>query len=267
MKKLKMMLKNVPRKVRIAFDLCLILLLGFLFYLSIGAPTFSAEQAFRRAEAINMVGPGKIVDTLGWSDYPMFETLIVAETESGVEFYGEYRMGHGDAWPKGLNIQYRTPLFSYREKTGEMTVLAAPVDGFGLSRYDSEGKLPVYVFCDYPGAVRAELDMTVSGSYKTGNGGEAVEREFTRTFSADSVRHGDGFFRFTLTGEGRILNYIAHISNGDYWSRTLTDSERGASIPVTVRLYDENDALVIEKALFIRSPAAEAHAEQNDPLT
>lgn len=267
MKKLILLLKNIPRKVRIGVDIGLILLILFLFYLSIGAPAFSTEQAFRRAEKINMAGPGEIVDTLGWSDYPMFETLIVAETENGVEFYGEYRMGNSDAWPKGLNIQYRTPLFTYREKTGDLTVAAAPVAVFGLSLYDFETKLPVYVFDEYADAVRAEMELTVRGIYDTRINGQDIYREFSQTFSAEAQRQGEGYFRFLLSGSGWILDYISHVSNGDGYHHVLTDSERGASIPVTVRLYDENDVLIMEKELFIQSPAVKAHSEQNDPLT
>lgn len=260
MKKLRTMVKNIPRKCRITADLFLLILLLFLFYLSIGAPAFTTEQAFRRAEKINMVGPGEIVDTLGWSDYPMFETLIVAETEEGVVFFAEYPMGDSDAWPKSLNIEYPTPLFSYRKKTGDITILGAPVGMFGIADSGYVDAYPIYVFDDYPEALRAELEITITGISQDSTDVYRLQSEADRT--------GDGFFRFILDpGGSKAADFISHVSNGDFWFRSLTDSERDARIPVTLRLYDEDDTLIVEKELFIQSPAVQAHDEQNDPLT
>lgn len=258
MRKLRQIFLNIPRRVRIGVDIILILLMIYLFYLSIGAPAFTTEQAFRRAEKINMVGPGEIIDTLAWSEYPMFETLIVAETEEGVIFFGEYRTGDSSAWPKWLNIEYRKPIFSYREKTGDLTVLGAPVGLFGMADMGFVTSYPLYVFDDYPEAVRAELEMTVTG-YST-------VPEASCTVTAEAIRQEDGFFRFLLeNGNRSALDHVAHVSSGDFYFRWLTDSERSASIPVTVRLYDENDRLLLETELAIQSPAVQAQETQSDP--
>ena len=257
MKTLKRLIGNIPRKVRIAVDIVLILLILFLFYLSIGTPALTTEQAFRRAEKMHMVGPSEILDTLDWGDYPMFDTLIVAETDEIIVFYREFRMYDYTPWPKLPKKQSRESVFTYREKTGDITVLGAPVSISGIEILDYVRSYPVYVFDDYPEAVRAELEITVTGIKKSS------KKEYR--FSAEADRRSEGFFRFTLdSGDGKAVDFIAHVSTGDSLVQFLTDEENMASIPVTVRLYDENNALIVEKELFIRSPAAQART-QNEP--
>lgn len=267
MRKILTAWRSIPRKIRAMVNIGAVLLLAFLFYMSIGSPAFTTEQAFRRAEKIHMVGPSTIVDTLDWDDFAMFETLIVGETDYGVIFYGEYRIYASDVWPQWPQTEVRKPVFSYREKTGDLTVLAPPVAAFGLSGFDYGTQLPVYLFDAYPDAVRAELEMTVTGTVSAYINGELVDTEFSHTFSEEATRLHPGYFRFDLRASGEVLDYISHISNGSSLYRSLTDSEKYARIPVTVRLYDENDRLIMETERFIQTPAAQAHEDQGQPLT
>lgn len=260
MKSIKNTWLRLPRHIRAAANILLVLVLVFLFYYSLGCPTFTTEQAFRRAEKANLVGPSTIVDILDQETYDEFDQTIVAETEYGVIFYCT-----DDTWE---------PVFSYREKMGSLTVLAPPSLPFGWGLDSWNRSLPVYVFDDYPEAVRAELDLHIQGTYEYSSNSVPQVVEFDKAYSLSAHREKDGFFRFfinaeftgniwtdeTLGADGFAPWYLSQVCTVDMWSSESREVE--PAIPATVRLYDENDTLIIEESLTIRSVVGEAHAER-----
>lgn len=239
---------RIPRPQRAMFNILVILVLYFLIYYFLGCPPLTEEQEFRRMEKANLVGPGVILDTLDQEEYSNCTFLTVAETENGIIFYAKFAL--------------RPPTLSYREKTGDITVLSAPYAP-GTAITDACPHLPVYVFDDYLKAVRAELELRVSNpAYPTNNlyGEYPNPVAFDNTYRLEARREADGFFRFDIAVpevsedaqyHRYALFYLASICH----STVETD----ASVPATVRLYDENGELVAERSLIIRSTAFETH--------
>lgn len=250
--------RNDPRRRPLWTFLCLfgIALLLAASYIAIGSPTLTFEQEFRRAEKANLVGPSQIVDVLDGT-YGEFDKMIVGETEYGVCFFGGKTMTVYRNSNRGKEEMVYT--FSYREKTGDITVLAAPNHG-GAFWGEHGISLPVYVFDCYPAAVRAELELTVTGSDVRTVNDETVITDFTESFAAEAVRTEDGFFRFLLDSRDICSAYalclLSDLSgNGMYYTNKHIDSV----VPGTVRLYDENSKLILEQAFEICSAIAEAH--------
>lgn len=249
---------RIPRPVKAIFCAVCAVLLAFLYYIALGSPTFTFEQEFRRAEKANLVGPSRIVDTLE-GEYAEFDKMIVGETEHGICFFG----GEPTTMHYGSNFQREemTYTFSYREKTGNITVLAAPNRTAAFwEQFDIA--LPVYVFDCYPEAVRAELTLTITGIKEMVSDGNPVTTKFSKRFSVAAERTGDGFFRF-------LLNAKAHDTNSVYALQMLSDLSGNelsythpysdAVIPGTIRLYDESNKLILEQEFEICSAAAAAH--------
>ena len=86
MKKLKSVWRSIPRPIRAVGNLICIVILCFTFYYLTGAPVLTMEQAFRRAEKVNFVGPSKILFNEAVEAFD-FNHMIVAETEMGVITY------------------------------------------------------------------------------------------------------------------------------------------------------------------------------------
>lgn len=250
MKKLKKIRTQIPRK----FRLCILALgltgLILTLYTFIGAPTLTIEQRFRRAEKAHLVGPSQI---LGYTEletdfYGGYWNMLIADDGDGITFFC-YAYSESDKLSQTELI--------YRKKTGDITVLSAP---FPQDNRDQTtfAKLPVFVFDDYPEAVRAELDITLNALYK--------ETYFTKTYSMTSNRENPGYFQFALTSanleglgvEGYAIQVLTLISG--YGGRSIPTS----SIPATVRLYDGDDRLICERDLEITSVVEQAHRDQEN---
>ncbi len=149
--------------------------------------------------------------------------------------------------------------FSYREKTGDITVLAAPncsMSILGLPHI----YLPVYVFDCYPEAVRAELELTVTGRDTHISNEDKITIDYSEHFCAEAERTGDGFFRFLLDAKDtpRIcaLRLLSDLCGNQMFS---TNKNIDAIVPGIVRLYDQSGNLILEKEFEIRSVVAAAH--------
>ena len=210
---------------------------SFLLYVFSGCPAFTVEEQYRRAEKANLVGPAEILGTVELKDaYSVYDRLLLADDGEGVIMY-----------------LYRADDISnhrlvYREKMGEVTVLAAPSnDVFWWGRKEIE--VPVLVFDSCPAAVRAELELELGCEF---NG-----EEFQKTYSyfLFSIRASASY---ELGAEGCALSTLAQVSGHDFASYVET------AIPATVRLYDEAGAKVYEKSLYIRAVAGEAHEARGD---
>lgn len=227
---------------KITIYLLVILLLAFLLYFFAGCPPVSETHRYYRAARDHMVGPGTVLAHLELEQMD-YTDLVIAEDDENVMLYITHEY---DAHPAEL---------ACREKTGDLTVLAAPCYRGGIWSNAVDQHLPVFLFDDYPDAVRAELDVMLSVRY----GGQVFEK----TYALEAEREYEGFFRFDifahnsdgLKAEGYALHTFSNLS-----SNALT-SHMGLTVPVTVRLYDQADQLILERSLEVRSVAGQAHAE------
>lgn len=255
-RKLKKLFNRIPRPAKAIFCATCAVALAILYYIALGSPAFTFEQEFRRAEKANLVGPSKILDTLE-GEYAEFDRMIVGETEHGICFFGEeittvYR---------GSDYKREEMMFtfSYREKTGNITVLAAP--NYTAALWDQfTYSIPVYVFDCYPEAVRAELELTITGTYSYHSTGNMMITDFSERFSAEAERTGEGFFRFMLKTSDKdsayALKLLSDLSSSKMFN---TSKDVDTVVPGTVRLYDENGNLIIEQTFEICSAIAAAH--------
>lgn len=245
---------GIPRRRRAVLNLLAVPVLCFLIYCFLGCPPISAEQEFRRMEKTNLVGPSVILETVEQTYNAACETLIIAQTGEGICFYR-----HCESHPS---------LFDYREKTGDITVLASPGCGMNSDFDNDFPYIPVYIFDDYPQAVRAELELDISNpAYPTNHlyGQDPNPVVLDKHYSLEARREGDGFFRFDIVipkedPEAQLhryaLDYLVFVCHGS--------AAADASIPATVRLYDEIGQLVAERSLTIRSTAFETHASHTE---
>lgn len=250
MRRLKAWRKAIPRPVRIVCNLVLAVILFALFYIFRGSPDMTVEQAYRRAEARNMVGPGEILGVLDGFEFGWYEQLLLAETEEGVIQYCFTEENLGFAfWSRSFSSYEGTLI--YREKQGPVSIMAA--SGIFVLASDDEDvnfSWPIILFDDCPKAVRAEIELRLTGEYNFS--------EYDYSYQLNARREVGGYFEFELatTGGGTKEAYaIAQVCElyGEYGGR-------GDSIPVTVRLYDQNDEVIYNGEVLLQSDSDAAHA-------
>lgn len=243
--------RSLPRKARTIILLAALIPVLLLLYTFMGNPAFSIKQQYRRLEKANLVGPAKILDILTLENYS-YDRLVLADDGDGMIFY---------TWntEEGMDNYFLTQ-FLYREKQGDVSVYAAPSSRFENWELSKEIHLPVFVFDEFPKAVRAKLDLTIDFPYSGHN--------LTRTYSLQATREKSGYFQFMihaqnpsrLAEEGVALQTLSLLTGHD--SEVL--SATTTTIPATVRLYDADDQLIHESTVQIRSVEGAAHAKQND---
>lgn len=249
MRRLKIWWRGIPRPVRIVCNLVLAVILFALFYIFRGSPDMTVEQAYRRAETRNLVGPGAILGVLDVDISGGYTQLLLAETDEGVIQYCYREENLGFIFGAHTVSSYEGDLI-YRKKGDIVTLMAAT----GQMWFQQETtNLPVILFDDCPKAVRAELDLRLTG--------ELNSVEYDYSYYLNSKRESGGYFVFDLktTGGGeREVWAITQVSElyrdtGGY----------GEAVPATVRLYDQNDHLIYEEELMFCSDADAAHANES----
>ena len=204
---------------------------GLLWYCFYGAPQFSAEARFRRAEKAELIGPSQILGAIeeGYNVYlQSFGKVVLAEDENHVIAYG--------GWSKDL---WR---MCYRPKMGKVTVL-----GLVQASDDTGQKMTgVVAYDDCPEAVRAELDLTVRTNYDNS--------AFEKTYSLRAQREEEGYFLFKIICEAGTSNQeTVALSNFCEMSWSTDRFDRiDEPADAVVRLYDEQDTLIFEDTLVIR---------------
>lgn len=247
---------RIPRPAKAIVCIICSLALAALYYIALGSPTLNFEQEFRRAEKANLIGPSRILEILD-NNCSDFDRMLVGETDYGICFFGETEITvrRGNNYAKEEMVY----TFSYREKTGDITVIAAP-NSSSIYWNDFKMCLPVYVFDAYPDAARAELELTITGSDTHVSNGEKITTDYCEHFTATAKRTGVGYFRFDLTAKEKTRLYalclLSSVSGIDtYYNQPSAIAE----IPGIVRLYDANGVLIIEKEFTIVSAIAAAH--------
>lgn len=238
--------RKLPRSLQICINLLGITACLLALYTYVGAPTFSVEKDFRRTEKSNMIGPSEILTTVNLeSGFDSYRKMIIADDGDGIVFYCYD------------HVEFEEPSLIYREKTGDITVLGAPYPIDARTRM-IKSQFPIYVFDNYPDAVRAELDVTLSAEY--------FGESFEKTYSLTANRVNDGYFQFILGVtnrrglgiEGYAIQLFALISGyeGKYY--------RDMAIPVTVRLYNDSGKLLCERSLEVTSVMTQAHLQRGE---
>lgn len=246
MNMLKKLWRRIPRFGRICINILGILICFLAIYTYIGAPTASVEAQFRRYEKSNMVGPSEILGNVNLeSGFDSYRKMILADDGDGVIFYCYDHVDGED------------PTLIYRKKTGNITVLGAPYPTNARTRM-IKSQYPIYVFDDYPDAVRAEMEVTLYAEY--------FGESFEKTYSLTANRVNEGYFQFILGTtnrrglgiEGYAIQLFALLSGyeGKYY--------RDMSIPVTVRLYNESGKLLCEQSLEVTSVMTQTHTERGE---
>lgn len=249
MKKLKAWWKAIPRPVRIVCNLVLAVILLALFYIFRGSPDMTPEQAYRRAEVRNLVGPGEILGILNVDINGGYTHLLLAETEQGVVQYCYREENLGFIFGAHTVSSYEGDLI-YRKKGDVVTLMAATGQMWPEQETMS---LPIILFDDCPKAVRAELDLRLTG--------ELNSVEYDYSYHLQATRESGGYFVFELktTGGGER----------EAWAITQVSElyreagGHGAAIPAVVRLYDQNDQVIYEEESAFCTDADVAHANEN----
>ena len=236
MKQLHTKWNRLSAKQQVAFHLSAVIILLFLCYVFLGCPPLNLQQAFRRAEKASMTGPAEILAQLHPAGYP-YHGLVLARSGEDVAVFAYDRKDPS-----------RSQLV-YRENAGDLAVLAAPGDV--LYQYEHTATVPLVLFDGHKTAVRAELDITLQHD------------GFQKTYSLETLREHPSCFCFLLSvrgagplgDEGAALRQLQEICSNSMAGNL------DVAIPVTVRLYDGEDALILESESVIRSAAAQAQAE------
>ena len=230
MKKLKGVLRRIPRWTRAMFNLFLIVILVLMGYVFCGCPAFSPEQQFRREEKANLTGPATILDTISVEDssylYPCDE-LIIGESAHGVTLFCY----------NSKNLKQNT--ITYCEKTEEVTVLAVPG---GNVEPETVGSVPILVFDKLPEATYAYLEMKLN-----------VQQDgivFQKVYELVAERRADGYFLFRLTGGTEQEEYAIWL-----FTRRFDDDNYGRYVGVdvsaTIRFYDRENSLLSQLLIKI----------------
>ena len=241
----------LSKKMKVLRNLIFIILAAIAVYYASGCPILFPRLRMRMEEKMAMVGPSVIVDHLDGREYSEFTNLYVGETRHGIVFYTT----------RGWNEDR----LYYRNKTGDLTLLSAPTYGENWHTRPQERTLPIYLFHEYPTAVRAEVDLTIIGDksdpyYKWD--------AFSMQYHLEAVSEDDRIFRFYIhvpqvdssgtTELGiagmapQLFSEICHSTNYD------TGNQKAYA---TIRLYDADSTLLVEKALTICSITGEVSTQ------
>lgn len=229
---------KIPRKTQVAVNALLILLFPVLIYVFVGAPAFTVEQGFRRAEKENLIGPSEILG-IEAIDGMLSDTLVVAKTQKGVVLYV-----HQDSanWPVN-------PLV-YRERTGDLMICGSPASISSLVPPGGDD-LTVILFDNHPQAVRAELDMELFWeNNQTG-------RQYRYPYSLSGTRTNAGYIRMDYDVQWREWQGIDNHPENEAIYQFVNHSQDccykapEGEFPATVRLYDAEGKLIHEQSLFI----------------
>ena len=243
------------RKImRIVRNLLLSVVLIGLFYVFTGCPDMTVEQAYRRAAKRNLVGPGDVLAILNVDMNGGYDRLLLADTGEGVlqYCYREANLGY----IKGNSFSSYEGDLLYRKKQGEVSVMAAT--GMHYTNSGDPETLPLLLFDDVPKAVRAELELELTGrtTYTTGDFDSDTYRF---SYFLNAQREYGGLFVFELATDGSDTENLAVSRLSDMYAHTAGSAGR---VPVTVRLYDQKDLLIYEGVVHLETDSA-VHAENS----
>lgn len=221
---------HLSRPWRTVRNLVCIVLAACLIWLLAGGNALTAERAFRRVETRAMVGPSEIL----LKQWEGGEAFFTGRTESG------YFLGRFTRRANLLGGWYARSLLYVERQEGATFSVAKPDWGiFDLDYVD------LLLFCDDPAVSRGEADITIAG---TGNL-NGRRYDFNKTYTAEFLPAAEGVL------SGRIE---AETEDDNGWNslleRTMLGDLYSMSCPVTIRLYDGDGGLLLEKSVDYRYP-------------
>lgn len=241
------------RPVRILGNLLLAAVLLFLLYVLNGSPDANLNQAFRREEERNLIGPGNILGSVSVENIDFgYDSLLLAETDEGVILYTYSEDSFSVMGNKRTSTNQGNMI--YREKGENVTLMAAP--GHMVRDVRTGVSLPVILFDSCPEAVRAELDLYIDTSPSFG--GKEV------TWHVTAQRERSGFFLFELVSSAEDEEQLASEVYSIHCLCRMFDGfgSYADGLPATVRLYDKADNLILEKDFTVHSNGSAAHTKQ-----
>ena len=225
-----------PRKLRVLVNSTCIALFVVALYVILGGPRLSVKGDFRAIERANLVGPGKILG-IEAGDFSYYDHLLIAEDQEGVILYAY-----------DSKVWYRNEQLSYREKTGDIMVLAGPSYAGSLNRH-WDFEVPIVLFGTPAKVTHAQVEIVTGGQ---------------NNYIVECVRTNQGYLYGIISYKGRetgqwevdLLQKLSDLSSSQSCSMDMT------VIPIHVRMYDEEDRLVGEETVELYSVAYESHKRE-----
>lgn len=224
---------RIPRRAKVMGYVLASLLMGFLIYIFIGAPTWNWEHRYRRIEKAHFVGPAEI---LGYEEVcgMLYDEVVLAKTQDAVivSSISLYETGND--------------VLLYLTKTGKVTVTAALQDPKRSQK--SEKSLTVFVVDDYPEAAYVELDLHL------GNAKVYTQSGYRPSFYLSAERQTNGYFRVDIPLE-QWSEYSQEQLSLMLFNAYSMERER-YDIPARlyeadVRFYDGSGQLIAEESLYL----------------
>ena len=227
-----------PRKLRVFVNSACIALFVVALYVILGGPQLSVKGDFRAIEQANLVGPGEILG-IEAGDFSYYDHLLIAEDQEGVILYAY-----------DSKVWYRNEQLSYREKTGDIMVLAGPSYAGSLNwHWDFE--VPIVLFGTPAKVTHAQVEIVTGGQ---------------NNYIVECVRTNQGYLYGIISYKGRetgqwevdLLQKLSDLSSSQSCSMDMT------VIPIHVRMYDETERLVGEETVELYSVAYESHKRERE---
>ncbi|MBR5701844.1 MAG: hypothetical protein IKX47_05200 [Oscillospiraceae bacterium] len=232
--------KQISRKLRFFLDALLTLILLLAVFTAVSSTmTYREDTRFRRAEKADLAGPSKIIDRIDvaeeWTNVG-YDRMLIGDDGEEILFYVYGRASAGSG------------VLRRREKTDG--ILLTPL--YNVSEISSsvrrrEAILPLFLFADDSQAVRAEVEIRLSDTYKLD-----LTQVRGKTGAGEDFR--ENFFLFQIpmpvsrgSTQALLLQELAD-TNQDY--------PGSAEFPAVIRLYDSGGNLLETRDYTIRSHTA-----------
>ncbi len=230
------MKRRIPRPVKAMCLLTAAVMIMITIYIALGSGPLNAIMAFRRAERGNMIGPSRVMATLG-ATHQLTHPVIVAQTddsyvlycaneslrETGIAYRRFYTYTKGDE-------QYYANFNAYKKT--DSTAL------YGLPGYNYDTRYLI-LFDHEPKAVRAEIDFQFSYMHR--------EESYIMTVSQEANRLYSGFFLFQFNkpehSTDQWYSAMSHLN-------TIARYYAAEKPEITVRLYDLFGNLLCEDVIY-----------------
>ncbi len=200
-------MKKWPRWIKIC--ICLLIIAACLAWLQAGygiIPSATYEEAFRRLERKNLIGPAEILGTWDLQNYYP-EKVMVGESDFGYTVC---------SWPHLNNPDYTT--MEFFEKTGHTTAF---IPYQSQIFYEKDMEIPFFVFTELAGADRAEMELTYERK------GETAACQLETKFRKD------GCFLFSITED--FTHY--HLFS-DFLDTLNSDIFKEGTLLIKITVYD-----------------------------
>lgn len=212
----------------------------------------AAEQRFRQEELRNQVGPSEIIGQMETGN-EMYPHAMWGDAGEGIVFYC-------------YNDSFTQKVFTYTEKTGDVTIAVMPVDSF---KFSGGNMLPVRIFAfdTYPEAVRAVLGITIdNGMYNPTDS----PYYHSYTYRVEATREDAGYFVLPLEAKSASGSLEWSSENQivvDFMKAVALDNlpyrTHYLEYDAILCLYDAHGNQLLRRKIILRNPSAEFYLQNN----